>query len=1152
MKRFYLIGIIFTILFAASCSSDIPEDTSVGSIEGSVSDRTTGEPVSTVTVSLSPGGNSTVTGSNGSFSFYKLDPGKYTISISKEGYNSATISANVKGGAPTSVHMTIERIPGVVTADRTLLDFGDNQSLNTLSFNIVNSSYEDLEWEIEERCDWIIEIKPEKGILKYGKTEAIVVVIDRELLEAGINEANIVVRSSNGSSDVKVTAVGAERLLPSLNTLEAGEITSKSATLNGEIINVGVPAYTERGFVYSLNSLPTFENTIAKLTVPINEEAHFSYKLNGLTLGEKYYVRVYATNSIGTAYSTNEIAFTTVASSPVIEIMGVTDINVPKCAATFKGNVKNVGDPSYFERGFVYSTANNPTVENNRIKVTGSGLGEFSTTILGLQLDQRYYVRTYAITKINDQETIVYSKEEVNFELATKSPQISVQAVSNLNVSAATATLNGTVISAGEPAYFERGFVYATSSNPTVNNNKIKANGTGQGAYSANISDLQLNQKYYVRAYAVSKINDQETIVYSKEEVNFELATKSPQISVQAVSNLNVSAATATLNGTVISAGEPAYFERGFVYATSSNPTVNNNKIKANGTGQGAYSANISDLQLNQKYYVRAYAVSKINDQETIVYSKEEVNFELATKSPQISVQAVSNLNVSAATATLNGTVISAGEPAYFERGFVYATSSNPTVNNNKIKANGTGQGAYSANISDLQLNQRYYVRSYAISKIGQNEQVVYSPEQVTLTLVPTEPAVSVQNVSNINVSAGSVTFNGTVTSIGDPVYTERGFVYGLTRNPTVSDKKLVVDGSGTGVFSANVSNLELNKTYYVRTYIVGITGTRYSLSDVNFILTPTAAQVSIQEATNVSKVNGTATLNGTIDNAGEPAYTERGFVYGLNGNPTINDEKISVAGNGLGSFSANISGLQLDREYYVRAFAINPSGTTYSKISRVVSTMAILPEVTGLEINDDFDAGTATFKATISKVGEPAYTERGFVYSTMPQPTIYDNKIVADGSGVLSSFSSYITNLPVKTYYVRAYATNRGGTVYSIQKEVSLPWVEIPEAGIMVQKEDIGRGNWDIVKSMCEKSVLGGYTDWRLPTKEELMVLYNYRQQIGGFEVNRYYWSSDFASFKNNYEYYYALYKGSIVEVRYDGGSMNSVYGRAVRTITK
>ncbi len=53
MKRFYLIGIIFTILFAASCSSDIPEDTSVGSIEGSVSDRTTGEPVSTVTVSLS-------------------------------------------------------------------------------------------------------------------------------------------------------------------------------------------------------------------------------------------------------------------------------------------------------------------------------------------------------------------------------------------------------------------------------------------------------------------------------------------------------------------------------------------------------------------------------------------------------------------------------------------------------------------------------------------------------------------------------------------------------------------------------------------------------------------------------------------------------------------------------------------------------------------------------------------------------------------------------------------------------------------------------------------------------------------------------------------------------------------------------------------
>lgn len=61
-----------------------------------------------------------------------------------------------------------------------------------------------------------------------------------------------------------------------------------------------------------------------------------------------------------------------------------------------------------------------------------------------------------------------------------------------------------------------------------------------------------------------------------------------------------------------------------------------------------------------------------------------------------------------------------------------------------------------------------------------------------------------------------------------------------------------------------------------------------------------------------------------------------------------------------------------------------------------------------------------------------------------------------------------------------------------------------------MVQKVDIiSVGvDWSSAKSLCKNSVVGGYTDWRLPTKAELAMLYQNKNVIGGFSKTRY-WSS-------------------------------------------
>lgn len=51
-------------------------------------------------------------------------------------------------------------------------------------------------------------------------------------------------------------------------------------------------------------------------------------------------------------------------------------------------------------------------------------------------------------------------------------------------------------------------------------------------------------------------------------------------------------------------------------------------------------------------------------------------------------------------------------------------------------------------------------------------------------------------------------------------------------------------------------------------------------------------------------------------------------------------------------------------------------------------------------------------------------------------------------------------------------------------------------------------QGPGDYAASLCDQMVLQGYNDWFLPSKNELNLLYQQKNFIGGF-ANDYYWSS-------------------------------------------
>ena len=124
----------------------------------------------------------------------------------------------------------------------------------------------------------------------------------------------------------------------------------------------------------------------------------------------------------------------------------------------------------------------------------------------------------------------------------------------------------------------------------------------------------------------------------------------------------------------------------------------------------------------------------------------------------------------------------------------------------------------------------------------------------------------------------------------------------------------------------------------------------------------------------------------------------------------------------------------------------------------------------------------------------------------------------------------------------------NNGGKELVIRaKKLGDGTFTLETANLMVQTVDIGCVNWTSAKLMCENSTTAGYNDWRLPTKEELMVLYNNKETIGGFYTAYYYskyWSSSLNT--SSQPCGVCFYDGSL----FSDYSTEEHYVRAVRTL--
>ncbi len=103
-------------------------------------------------------------------------------------------------------------------------------------------------------------------------------------------------------------------ILPTVTTQTVTNITQTTALLNGTIVSLGMPNPTQYGFVWDINPNPTVALPSKTEKGSATVTGAFTSNITGLSLGQTYYVRAYATNAVGTAYG-EDVVFTTLPSS---------------------------------------------------------------------------------------------------------------------------------------------------------------------------------------------------------------------------------------------------------------------------------------------------------------------------------------------------------------------------------------------------------------------------------------------------------------------------------------------------------------------------------------------------------------------------------------------------------------------------------------------------------------------------------------------------------------------------------------------------------------------------------------------------------------------------------------------------------------------
>ncbi len=353
------------------------------------------------------------------------------------------------------------------------------------------------------------------------------------------------------------------------------------------------------------------------------------------------------------------------------------------------------------------------------------------------------------------------------------------------------------------------------------------------------------------------------------------------------------------------------------------------------------------------------------------------------------------------------------------DRGFCWSITPDPSYPKD-CSGLGAGAGFYSLPLSGLKPGHTYYVRAYAMTTLGPAVGA-----QISFTLPPPYNPAAITS-DPVTTGPDTAILGGAATDQGHAEVLERGVVWSTKPLPDFHDN-VVPMGSGLGAFSREVDGFTPGVSYYVRAYASSDIGTGWGQDKVfatSDTAPPTVTTTAPYNETDVAALSG-----GNVTNEGGDPVTARGVCWSTQPNPSVSDAS-TMDGQGLGQFHSAITGLDPLTDYWVRAYATNSGGTSYGQQYQFKTVHPVYPSVHTVgtvEVYDD----SALLQGEVVLTGDATADERGFCWSTTPQPMVSDDFSLAQGSGA-GQFDVMLDGLqPEALYYARAFARNQYGVFY-------------------------------------------------------------------------------------------------------------------------
>lgn len=468
--------------------------------------------------------------------------------------------------------------------------------------------------------------------------------------------------------------------------------------------------------------------------------------------------------------------------------------------------------------------------------------------------------------------------------------------------------------------------------------------------------------------------------------------------------------------------------------------------------GNGSYSEITADLSTitainkSTNLYFRLYA-SGASGNGTLRVDNFQVS---ATPAPAVVAPTVTTAAATAVatnSVTLGGNVTNNGGTTLTARGVIYsATATTPTTATGTTVNNGAATGAYTANISGLAVNTRYYFRAYATNSAGTSYGTV--GDFYTLANVPSMPTLSGITSSTIDVTIGENANNATtkyVIRVNGNSYVDASGAF------TASETQLAAPGGTPLTVKGLASNTDY--TFEVKAINSANVSTAYSTFIKGTTLTSTAPVLVLKSSdlafnticTNTSLTKSFVFSGANLEaNASVVLFPLDGYTYSATENGTFTSTLTITNYNG-GDITVWVKFTPAVVQSYNGTISLAAPGG--AALSVPVTAQSInTPATVATGAASDITGLTATLVATITANGCTDVTVYGVEYSLTNNFANGSGTQVVSGNINSGAFSIALSNLsPGATYYYKAYATNAGGTVYGTQQLFTTLIVETP-----------------------------------------------------------------------------------------------------------